>query len=77
MSMRIKLNFQPTPENYDYAVEVILGRNNWGVIVGNTAWATPTTLQILEAVKSDVKWELDTQGTQYSSIDWVVNEVTA
>ena len=77
MALVIKLNFQPTPAGYDYAVEVILGRNNWGVIVGNTGIENPSVLQILEAVKADVEWELRLQQTKYSTIDWVVNEVAA
>lgn len=77
MSMRIKLNFQTPPAFFDYAVEVILGRNNWGVIVGNTKIENPSALQILEAVKADVEFELRLQQTKYSTIDWVVNEVPA
>lgn len=74
MSIKVKIELQTAPVDYDYAAEVYVSGNSLGIILGNTGCDNPTSENILEAIKSDVEWELTTQRTKYSNIDWIVIE---
>lgn len=76
MALKVTLNLQTPPAEYDYAAEVVVGRNSFGVLIGHTPFDTPTSIQTLQALQDDVVWELKAQQIGFDSIEWIVNEVS-
>jgi hypothetical protein len=62
------------PKGMDYNARVIVNGHDWGMAYGNSRIKNATSEQILEALKEDIVWEIETSKIQYTTIDWVIGE---
>jgi hypothetical protein len=60
------------PEGMDYNAKVIVNGHDWGIAYGTSHYNDPTPEQILDALKEDIVWEIETSKIQYDTIDWVI-----
>lgn len=60
------------PEGMDYNARVIVNGHDWGMAYGNSRIPNATPEQILNALKEDITWEIETSRIQYSEIEWVI-----
>lgn len=74
MSLKVKIQLETAPADYDYAAEVFIAGNSIGILLGHIAHENPTSENIIAAIKENVEWELNTQHTKYTSINWIINE---